>query len=293
MDNLNTRILAKIRVPVPPIEDQSAILTFLDREMAKIDRVMEARRQQVERLQEQRTAVIHHAVTKGLAPHAKMKPSGIEWLDDIPECWDVGDLKHYARFTVGWTPPTGQDHLYGGEFPWCTIGDLSGEVIYETEKTISSAGVAGSRMEVTEKGSLLFSFKLSIGQVAFAGLDMFTNEAIASFPEQKGFNSRFMFYALPIYVVENAQTNIYGAKLLNQFLIKNAPIVRPPVGEQEAIVAHIDHETAKLDTLISKYERELQLLAEYRASLISHAVTGKIDVRSLVAPSQPEEVETI
>jgi type I restriction enzyme S subunit len=144
-------------------------------------------------------------------------------------------------------------------------------------------------MEVTKSGSLLFSFKLSIGQVAFAGVDMFTNEAIASFPPQRGFISRFLFYALPVYVVENAQTNIYGAKLLNQFLIKNAPIVRPPIDEQKSIIALIDHETAKLNSLISKYGRELELLAEYRSSLISRAVTGKIDVRRFITqPAQPK-----
>ncbi len=239
-------------------------------------------RKQIETLQEQLTAVIHHAVTEGIDPQAKLKPSGVDWLGDVPEGWETGDLKHFVSFTVGWTPPTGQDHLYNGEFPWCTIGDIDSEIINETEKMISATGVVGSRIQMTKKGSLLFSFKLSIGQVAFAGIDMFTNEAIASFPPQSGYIPRFMFYSFPVYIVENAQTNIYGAKLLNQFPIKNAPIVRPSVCEQEDIVIYVDQETSKLDTLISKYQRELELLSEYRASLISYAVTGKIDVRGLV-----------
>jgi restriction endonuclease S subunit len=180
-------LVREINLLQPGLAEQDAIVFFLDRETAKIDRLMDVRRKQVERLHEQRTAVIHQAVTKGLDPHSKMKPSGIDWLGDVPGSWDLGDLKHFAHFTVGWTPPTGQDQLYGGDFPWCTIGDLSGEVIYETEKSISAAGAAGAHMEVTKSGSLLFSFKLSIGQVAFAGIDMFTNEAIASFPPQRGF----------------------------------------------------------------------------------------------------------
>lgn len=286
--HFNIGLVREIALLQPSPSEQDTIVAFLDRETAKIDRLMEVRRKQVERLQEQRTAVIHHAVTKGLDRNTKMKPSGVEWLGDVPARWDVGDVKHFAHFSVGWTPPTGQDHLYDGDFPWCTIADLKGEVVSETVTTISAAGVAGSRMDITPKGSLLFSFKLSIGQVAFAGVDMFTNEAIASFPIQKGFAPRFMFYAFPVYIVENAQTNIYGAKLLNQFLIKNATMVRPPMEEQDAIVTHIDRETAKLDTLAAKYRRELELLTEYRASLISHAVTGKIDVRGLVPPVTDE-----
>jgi restriction endonuclease S subunit len=280
--NISPGQVGNIRAPLPDKRTQSQIAGFLNRETAKIDRLMEVRRKQVDRLQEQRTAVIHHAVTRGLDANAKMKPSGVEWLGNVPDSWEVGDVKHFAKFSVGWTPPTGQDDLYDGDFPWCTIADMKSDVVYDTSTTISAAGIAGSRMAITPKGSLLFSFKLSIGQVSFAGVDMFTNEAIASFPVQNGFSPRFMFYAFPIFIVENAQTNIYGAKLLNQFLIKNAPMVRPPMSDQETIVAHIERETAKLDTLVAKYRRELELLAEYRASLISHAVTGRIDVRGMV-----------
>ena len=84
MDNLNTRILAKVRIPVPSINEQLTIIFFLDRETAKINRLMDVRRKQIETLQEQRTAVIHHAVTKGIDPQAKMKPSGVEWLGMFP-----------------------------------------------------------------------------------------------------------------------------------------------------------------------------------------------------------------
>jgi type I restriction enzyme S subunit len=95
--NLNVDRISSIAVPLPTVAEQAAILTFLDRETAKIDRLMAVRQKQVERLQEQRTAVIHHAVTKGLDPHAKLKPSGHPWLEDIPAHWDTYRLKFIAK----------------------------------------------------------------------------------------------------------------------------------------------------------------------------------------------------
>src|SRR2546430_2829258 len=95
--HLNCTNIRDIYLPIPPLEDQLSILTFLDRETAKIDRLMEVRRKQVEVLQERRTAVIHHAVTKGLDPNAKVKPSGVEWLGHVPEEWTVKRLKFWVE----------------------------------------------------------------------------------------------------------------------------------------------------------------------------------------------------
>lgn len=133
--------------------------------------------------------------------------------------------------------------------------------------------MARSRLRKSPKGSLLFSFKLSIGIVAFAGIDLFTNEAIATFVASPGVRTDFLYYAAPVYITENADTNIYGAKLLNQELIKNAVIVCPSVEEQRAIADFLDRETAKIDALIAKKERLIELLEEKRAALITHAVT--------------------
>lgn len=119
----------------------------------------------------------------------------------------------------------------------------------------------------------MFSFKLSVGQVAFAGRPMFSNEAIASFRESSELALGFAYYAFPLFLVENASENIYGAKLLNQSLIRDAMFPLPPKEEQEVITSFLDRETAKIDTLIAEQERLLELLAEKRQAVISHAVT--------------------
>jgi len=119
----------------------------------------------------------------------------------------------------------------------------------------------------------MFSFKLSVGQVAFAGRPMFSNEAIASFRESSALALEFAYYAFPLFLVESASENIYGAKLLNQSLIRDATFPLPPKEEQEVIASFLDREIAKIDALIAEQERLLGLLAEKRQAVISHAVT--------------------
>ncbi|MCG7363905.1 restriction endonuclease subunit S [Roseomonas sp. ACRSG] len=180
-------------------------------------------------------------------------------------------------FTTGWTPPTGRDDLYMGSESWATIGDMASRVLADTAKCISSEAIELSGVRPSPPGSLLFSFKLSIGQVAFAGKELYTNEAIATFRHSPAVDLGFAYYAFPLFVTKNAADNIYGAKLLNQDLIKNAILAIPPVGEQFAVAAFLDRETGKIDALIAEQERLIALLKEKRQAVISQAVTKGLD----------------
>ena len=205
------------------------------------------------------------------------KDSGVEWLGEIPAHWETLQLKRRLYFDVGWTPPTGQSEYFDGDLPWANISDLGPHTITQTAKSISLLAVKVARLSLIPKGSLLFSFKLSIGQVSFAGIDLYSNEAIAAFPPQPDVDLRFMYYALPLYAVQNANENIYGAKLLNQDLIKNACILDVPLIEQHAIAAFLDAETARIDTLVAKQVSLIATLQEKRRALISHVVTKGLD----------------
>lgn len=197
----------------------------------------------------------------------------LPWLERYPSHWSLTQTKRVCQFTTGWTPPTGDAASYDGDCPWANISDLRQRVIFDTAKTISERAVFDHGLEVIPAGSLMFSFKLSVGHVAFAGRPMFSNEAIASFRESSGLSLAFAYYAFPIFLVENAAENIYGAKLLNQSLIRDAFFPLPPKEEQSAIAAFLDREIAKIDTLIAEQERLLELLAEKRQAVITHAVT--------------------
>ena len=205
--------------------------------------------------------------------YEKYKESGVEWLDVIPSHWVMSKIKYISPFQVGWTPPTGNDSNFIGENIWANISDLRGKVITDTVKRISDKAAKEASMDITPKGSLLYSFKLSVGSVSFAGCDMYTNEAIASFTSDSLLPLEYLYYVLPKFLIENASTNIYGARILNQELIRNAIILKPTYEEAETIANFLDHETAQIDTLIEKQQTLIQLLKEKRQAVISHAVT--------------------
>ena len=222
------------------------------------------------------------------------KPSGVEWLGEIPSHWEMSRLKHIARFTTGWTPPTSQDEYYFGENPWVTIADLGPRLLSDPKGRISDDAIASSRLIISPKGSLLFSFKLSIGQVSIAERDLYTNEAIATFPPDNGTDVGYLYWAAPLFIPMNADENIYGAKLLGQETIKNATFAAPPsLSEQRAIAAFLDRETARIDALIEKKQRQIELLQEKRAALISHTVTKGLDPNARMKDSGIEWLDRI
>ena len=209
----------------------------------------------------------------------EMKDSGVAWIGEIPKDWEVGKVKHYYKIQTGFTPDTKNESYYDDDgIDWVTIADLSGErnVPDSTNKKVSSAYIDVFHPQLTPTGSLLYSFKLSVGQVAFTTRPVYTNEAIVSFLPDNSLCLDFLFYSSTL-IIENANTNIYGAKLLNQELIKNAFIVYPPVNTQKAISLWLDKKNSKVDDLISNNEAQIEKLKQYKQSLISEVVTKGLD----------------
>ena len=206
-------------------------------------------------------------------PYPEYKSSGVDWIDQIPKDWVVSKIKYLSPFQVGWTPPTKVDANFIGDNLWANISDLRGKYIGKTAKNISDHAAKAASMDITPKGSLLYSFKLSVGAVSFAAEDMYTNEAIASFLKGGLLPLSYLYYSLPKFVIKNASTNIYGARILNQELIKNAFQLSPSYEEAETISNFLDYETAKIDGLIEKQQQLIKLLKEKRQAVISHVVT--------------------
>ncbi|MBK8113107.1 MAG: restriction endonuclease subunit S [Candidatus Accumulibacter sp.] len=138
-----------------------------------------------------------------MKPYASYKASGVPWLGDVPVHWEVKKAKHITHHTTGWTPPTGDSASYEGNNPWATIGDLGEPTITETRNSISDEAVQKAGIVCSPPGSLLFSFKLSVGQVSIAGMPLFTNEAIATFLPTDDYVVAWAFYAFPAFIPEN------------------------------------------------------------------------------------------
>lgn len=200
------------------------------------------------------------------------KDSGVDWLGEVPEHWEIKKLKHILNFQTGGTPSSGHTLFYDGDLPWVTISDLNGRYTNQTH-FISKYGQRSANIPLTPKGSLLYSFKLSVGQVAFAHQDLYTNEAIASFLPTNNNNLNYYFYMLPIFIAKNANKNIYGADILNQELIKNSYILSIPEAEQTAIAQYLDDKTAKIDCAIALEQQQIELLKERKQIVIQTAVT--------------------
>jgi len=207
-----------------------------------------------------------------------MKESGIDWIGQIPEEWELGRVKDFYKFFTGFTPDTSRVEYYGdiNDFVWVTIADMTSKKIESSKQTLSDIFIKEKRPQVSRLGSLLYSFKLSVGKVAFANTDLYTNEAIATFEDGPNINLRFLYYSS--YLIEfNSETNIYGAKLLNSDRIRNACIVQPSLSEQTKIADFLDKETAQLDKAKALLEEQIQKLKDYRASLIYETVTKGLD----------------
>lgn len=212
-----------------------------------------------------------------IRPETEMKDSGVKWIGDIPESWTIRPLKSLYTLTTGFTPNSKDDSLYdeNGE-TWVTIGDLKGDIIYNSKQKISKKVADMHRAEMTKQGSLMYSFKLSVGAVAVAGKDLFTNEAIASFlPKNRHGNLHYLKYASSL-IIGNANTNIYGAFIMNQQLILNAPLPLPSPDEQQAIVDYLDETCFKIDEIIAEAKASIDEYKNLREAVISNATTRGI-----------------
>lgn len=199
--------------------------------------------------------------------------TGLDWMPEAPEHWRLRKIAWDMPYVVGWTPPSGKSEYYDGDCPWVTIADMTKGTINDTQSKITDLAIADRKAEIVPAGSMLFSFKLSVGKVAFLSIDSYTNEAIAAFLDNQDVSLGFWKYVAPEVLPNYGRENIYGAKLLNQELIGSARFYCPGIDEQKKIAAFLDHETAKIDALIAEQQRLIELLKEKRQAVISHAVT--------------------
>jgi len=278
-----------IKLPYPPINEQIKICHFLDYKLEKIARFRKKKKELIELLNEQKSSIINKAVTKGINSIAPMKNSNIEWLGKIPADWTVKKVKESFQFSVGFTPDTSKpSYFFPEDYIWANISDLKSKYISSSAQGISKSYIELSKKEIIPKGSLLYSFKLSVGKVSITTEKLYTNEAIfAIYPDSK-IDVNYFYYSLPKQIIHNANENIYGAKILNQKLIKNAHILIPPLAEQKKIVNYLDNELSIINQVISTIEKEIELVEEYKTTLIAESVTGKIDVRDFVVPEGGE-----
>ena len=249
-------------LPLPPLAEQHAIAAFLDRETVRIDKLVEKNRLLIERLAEYRTAMIARAVTRGLDPSAPLKRSGVEWLGDIPEHWEVRRLKHIAGLCAG-TSIVSEDIQEFGEYPVFGGNGIRGYT--------SSFTHYGEHPLIGRQGALC-------GVVNYASGRFWASEHAIVVDCVNGVMPNWLTYTLD-FLALNRLSQSAAQPGLAVDKVGAVPSPLPPLDEQRAIADHIDREAEHIDALTSRAEAAIERLQEYRAALITSAVTGKIDVR--------------
>jgi type I restriction enzyme S subunit len=291
VDSLRLPLIQNFMITVPPLQEQKTIANYLDTATAKIDTLIEKQTRLIELLKEKRQAVISTAVTRGLDSTVAMKDSGVEWLGEIPEGWTQTPLRYIGRLQNGISK--GGDY-FGSGFPFVNYGDIynnstlplhvsglakstkedqhaysvqKGDIFFtRTSETIDDIGMASTCLQ-TIKNATFSGFT-----IRFRQLKQVLNENFSKYCFRTGHAQAFF----------EEQLNLVTRASLGQDILKQLPVLLPPMKEQQDIATYLDDKTSKIDTLTTKATKAIELLKEKRTALISSVVTGKIDVRDEV-----------
>ena len=274
------------KTPIPPLPEQAAIVRYLDHVDRRVRRLVRAKRKLIALLTEQKQAIIHRAVTRGLDPDVPLKDSGVEWLGEVPEHWEVRKLRSQFRRCGSGTTPAG-DHYYGGGVQWVMTGDLNDGEITTTKRTVTHTAVESvSALRMFPVGSLLIAmYGATIGKTGVLTSEACTNQACCVLADINRTSHVAFFQHLVVTARPNLIEQSYGGGQpnINAEIVRSLKMPIPPASEQAAIVEYLDQATAAIDTTITRAEREIELLNEYRIRLIADVVTGKLDVRDAAA----------
>ncbi|MCX8069756.1 MAG: restriction endonuclease subunit S, partial [Thermodesulfovibrionales bacterium] len=272
-DQLSLRFedFKKIFSPNPPLQEQNQIARFLDYKTSLISRFIRAKRRLIELLKEQKQVIINDAVTGKIdvatgKPYPKYKDSGVQWLGQVPEGWEVLPLKRITQFAYGDSLPN-EKRLEGTIPVYGSNGIVGRHTVSNTKSKVIIIGRKGSY------GKLNFSDVPSfVIDTAF-----YIDETYTKLP------LKWLFYALSVLELDKQSKDAAVPGLSRDDAYKKLLAV-PALYEQTQIVSYIESKTSAIDDAISKYEREIALMQEYRTRLISDVVTGKVDVRDIEVP---------
>jgi len=275
--------IKNLRVPSPPISEQRRIASYLDGQIQVIRAIAAKLERLIELLKEQRAAIINEAVTKGLNPDVKMKDSGIEWLGEIPEHWVIKRFKHLPC-RIGDGIHATPNYVDSSDIYFINGNNLdNGKIsIYENTGLVNEEEY--SKLGISLRiGTILISINGTIGNLAiYRDEKIILGKSAAYIECPNHIYNMFIYYYLQSSFVNNYfRRSFSGTTIDNLSLetLRNTQIPVPLLLEQKRIVEHLDQEMAKTDQYVTKINRQIELLQEYRTALISEAVTGKIDVR--------------
>jgi type I restriction enzyme S subunit len=263
---------------LPPVGEQAQIANFLEHEIAKIDILIDKQQLLIALLKEKRQALISHAVTKGLNPDAPMKDSGVEWLGEVPEHWEVSRAKYVSRIFI---PQRNKPELnFNKGVSWATMEDMKSRYILATAHRVEEIAAFNAGSKILPAGAVIASCVGSFGVTSINKIDVIINQQLQAFMPEK-IKAEYLSYLVMLSktyfeLIGTAATLVY----VNQQGFENMPAVVPPQGEQAKIIDYVEAVFQQFENLIDKSTQAIAFMQERRTALISAAVTGKIDVRN-------------
>lgn len=276
---------ANFKLPYPDYETQKRITSFLDAKCAEIDALIAAKEKTNSLLKERRQSIIYEAVTKGLDPTVPMKDSGVEWIGEIPEGWEIAALKRLGTPATGSTPSKDNPDYWDGNIPWVSSKDMKSDYLLDSEDHITQAAVDECGLTLFNPGTLIFCVRSGILRhtfpVAVATLPVTINQDLRALSLTGDVNPAFLLYYMRgmndtiVTLYEKIGATVESIEM-NWFLY--FPVVLPSREEQDRIVKALGSRCTDLDQAVKQNEDTIRQLKEYRQSLIYEAVTGKIEV---------------
>ncbi|WP_342244712.1 restriction endonuclease subunit S [Pseudomonas sp. OTU5201] len=297
---INASDLVRIPAVEPPLEEQKAIARFLDFKTAQIDALIAKKKSLLDKLAEKRTALISHAVTKGLDPSVPMEDSGVAWLGVIPAHWKFTRVRFAIEaLEQGWSPQCNSDPADDEQWGVMKVGCVNGETFDSTENKALPDDLLPLTQYELKDGDILVSranTKELLGSAALVKnvrprlllCDKLYRMKVAPIVDSE-YLVRFLRSSIARYHYERHATGTSGSmQNIGQDTLKNLPFPLPPKPEQISIAKYIDSVASNISMQMQKVGNAIEKLKEYRSALITNSVTGKIDVRGFEIP-QPAE----
>ncbi|EKF73683.1 type I restriction-modification methylase s subunit [Alcanivorax hongdengensis A-11-3] len=291
------------RIAYPPLDEQKAIARFLDHKTAQIDALIAKKQSLLDKLAEQRTALISQAVTKGLDPSVPLKDSGVDWLGEIPAHWMMTKLRFVINdIEQGWSPQCHNQSADEDQWGVLKVGCVNGEEFNPNENKALPEDLEPRQRYEIKPGDILVSranTKELLGSAALVKTIqkklLLCDKLYRIKPSEKVDSSyllRFLRSSIARYQYEKDATGTSGSmQNIGQDTIKNLSLPLPPLPEQISIAKTLQHEYTKGLVVETKIKSVIHRLQEYRSTLITNAVTGKIDVRGYCIPTTTEQRE--
>ena len=272
----------QVQTIFPPLNEQTAIANYLDSVTSKIDEAISQQQKMIDLLNERKQIIIQNAVTKGLDPNAKMKDSGVEWIGEIPENWEVIKCSYvFSGIGSGTTPKSSNEYYYTNEgVNFLQTGDLNDGYINDTTKKITDKALKEINLKIYNKNSLIIAmYGATIGKLGILNVCTTVNQACCVLPQTKKISIKYAFY---MYMIARKDLIIKsrggGQPNISQDTIRNQKIIVPTKNDQEEIVEHIEKMINPIDSSISQCNKMISLLQERKQIIINDVVTGKVKV---------------